>query len=169
MMEVYPASEAFIAVGSRPWRLDEGDAFELLGNLMDNAANWSQRVVRVSLWLEGGTSGGTLRLRVDDDGPGFTGDTAAILQLRREWANPRQLEARSVLFLVLSGLATGASWLCYYRALQLGPAARVAPVDKLSVVFVLVFAALFLGEALTLKIAVGGLLISAGAILIALG
>ncbi len=63
------------------WRLDEGDAFELLGNLMDNAAKWSRGAVQVRLWLEGGTSGGTLRLRVDDDGPGFTGDTAAILQL----------------------------------------------------------------------------------------
>ena len=56
-----------------------------------------------------------------------------------------RLSGRSVLFLVLSGLATGASWLCYFRALQLGEASQVAPVDKLSVVFVLLFAALFLG------------------------
>ena len=74
---------------------------------------------------------------------------------------------RSWIFLVLSGLATGCSWLCYFRALQLGPASSVAPVDKLSVVLVILFAWLFLGESLSpLKIA-GGTLITAGAILIA--
>jgi len=72
-------------------------------------------------------------------------------------------------FLVLSGLATGLSWLCYFRALQLGPASRVAPVDKLSVAFVIIFAALFLGEDLTPVKAIGGLLITAGAITLALG
>ena len=74
---------------------------------------------------------------------------------------------RSWLFLGLSGLATGLSWLCYFRALQLGPASAVAPIDKLSVVLVILFAALFLGEALTpLKLA-GGLLIAAGAVMLA--
>ncbi len=72
------------------------------------------------------------------------------------------------LFLVLSGLATGLSWLCYFRALQLGPASRVAPIDKLSVALVIVFAILFLGEKLTFGKGVGGLLIVAGAIFIAL-
>lgn len=71
------------------------------------------------------------------------------------------------LFLTLSGVATGSSWLCYFRALQLGVAAKVAPVDKLSVVFVLVFAAIFLGEALTTKTVVGGALIAAGAVVLA--
>src|SRR5271166_603626 len=63
---------------------------------------------------------------------------------------------RAWLFLTLSGLATGLSWLCYFRALQLGPASRVAPVDKLSVVFAILLAALFLRERLTWQQAVGG-------------
>ena len=71
------------------------------------------------------------------------------------------------LFLVLSGLATGLSWLCYFHALQVGPASRVAPIDKLSVVLVILFAALFLGEGLTWGKGVGGLLIVAGAVIIA--
>ena len=79
----------------------------------------------------------------------------------------RNLTSRTWLFLVLSGSATGLSWLCYFRALQLGEASRVAPVDKLSVVFVILFAALFLGERLTLVRGVGGLLIMAGAIILA--
>lgn len=80
----------------------------------------------------------------------------------------RNLTSRTWVFLVLSGLATGLSWLCYFRALQLGEASRVAPVDKLSVVFVILFAALFLGERLTLARGAGGLLIVAGAIILAL-
>ena len=78
------------------------------------------------------------------------------------------LSGRTWLFLTLSGLATGLSWLCYFRALQLGPASRVAPVDKLSVVFVILLAAVFLGERLTVGKAAGGLLIAAGAIILAL-
>jgi transporter family protein len=77
------------------------------------------------------------------------------------------IERRSWVFLVLSGLCTGLSWLCYFRALQMGPASSVAPVDKLSVVLVIVFAWLFLGEQLTLMKVLGGSLITAGAILIA--
>ena len=75
---------------------------------------------------------------------------------------------RSWLFLVLSGLATGLSWLCYFRALQMGPASSVAPIDKLSVVLVIVLAWLFLGEHISPMKAAGGSLIAAGAILIAL-
>lgn len=71
------------------------------------------------------------------------------------------------LFLILSGIATGASWLCYFRALQLGEASKVAPVDKLGVVFAILFAALFLKEKLTWQHAVGGSLIVAGAMVIA--
>ncbi|MES1167484.1 MAG: EamA family transporter [Pseudomonadota bacterium] len=85
-------------------------------------------------------------------------------------AKPAELGAlagRTWLFLVLSGVATGLSWLCYFRALQLGQASQVAPIDKLSVLFVLVFAALFLHEPLTLKSGLGGLLIAAGAIVLA--
>jgi len=80
----------------------------------------------------------------------------------------RNLTPRTWLFLILSGIATGLSWLCYFRALQLGEASRVAPVDKLSVAFVILFAALFLGERLTLVRAAGGLMIMAGAIMLAL-
>ena len=76
--------------------------------------------------------------------------------------------ARTWLFLVLSGLATGLSWLCYFRALQLGDASRVAPVDKLSVVFVILLAAAFLGEKLSWHQWVGGAFILAGAIILAL-
>lgn len=76
--------------------------------------------------------------------------------------------SRTWLFLIFSGLATGLSWLCYFRALQLGPASRVAPVDKLSVAFVIVFAAIFLGERLTATKFFGGALIVAGAIILAL-
>ena len=76
---------------------------------------------------------------------------------------------RTWLFLGLSGLATGLSWLCYFRALQLGPASRVAPIDKLSVALVIVAGIVFLGEKLTWGKALGGLLIVAGAITVALG
>jgi transporter family protein len=74
----------------------------------------------------------------------------------------------SLLFLVLSGLATGASWVCYYRALKLGDAARVAPIDKMSVVLVAVFAALFLGERPSGMNWAGVGLIALGAVLVAL-
>jgi transporter family protein len=77
------------------------------------------------------------------------------------------ISRRSWLFLVLSGIATGLSWLCYFRALQLGPASSVAPVDKLSVVIVIILAWLFLGEHLNAMKIAGGSLITAGAILIA--
>jgi len=77
--------------------------------------------------------------------------------------------ARTWIFLTLSGLATGLSWLCYFRALQLGEASQVAPVDKLSVVFVILFAALFLGESITSKTALGGGLILLGALVLAWG
>lgn len=77
------------------------------------------------------------------------------------------LSRRTWLFLGLSGIATGLSWLCYFRALQLGEASQVAPVDKLSVVFVLIFAALFLQEPFTLRSGLGGLLIVAGAVVLA--
>jgi bacterial/archaeal transporter family protein len=93
---------------------------------------------------------------------------ALLICVRHEWQRPDQLSVRGVVFLVLSGAATGLSWLCYYRALQTGPASRVAPIDKLSVVFVVVFALLFLGERLTWKVGLGGALITLGALLMAL-
>lgn len=72
------------------------------------------------------------------------------------------IPTKTLIFLVLSGIATGLSWLFYFRALQLGEASKVAPVDKLSIVFTIVFAALFLGEKLTLGTLLGGALITAG-------
>lgn len=79
----------------------------------------------------------------------------------------RRLPNDAWVALTLSGLATAASWLCYFRALQLGEASRVAPVDKLSVVFVVVFAAMFLGEPLSVSKAAGACLVLAGIVLLA--
>lgn len=79
----------------------------------------------------------------------------------------RHLSNRTLMFLALSGLATGLSWLCYFRALQLGPASRVAPVDKLSVVFAIVLAAVVLGERLNWQQYVGGAFIVGGAMILA--
>ena len=92
----------------------------------------------------------------------------ALLLATGQWQSPASVSPRSYTFLVLSGLGTGASWLCYFRALQLGEAARVAPIDKLSVVFVAVFAFLFLGERLAALNWLGIALIGAGAVLVAL-
>lgn len=94
--------------------------------------------------------------------------SAIIISIRQEWVKPESLPTKSLMFLVLSGIATGFSWLCYYRALQMAPASRVAPIDKLSVVLVLIFAVVFLGEQLTWKTGLGGALIAVGAVLMAL-
>ena len=91
----------------------------------------------------------------------------AILMATDQWQPPGSVSARTYLFLVLSGLATGASWLCYFRALKLGDAARVAPVDKLSVVLVAVFGVIFLGERLSGANWLGVAFIAAGAVLVA--
>ena len=93
---------------------------------------------------------------------------AAFLTATGQWIAPAAIPARSWLFLTLSGLATGASWLCYFRALQAGPASRVAPVDKLSVALVVVFAVLFLGERLDAKTALGAAMIAGGVLIMAL-
>jgi transporter family protein len=79
---------------------------------------------------------------------------------------PLALSFQPLLFLTLSGLATGASWLCYFKALQLGRASQVAPVDKLSIIVAMALAALFLGETLTWKQWVGGALMIGGAVLV---
>lgn len=91
-----------------------------------------------------------------------------LVSFRGEWQKPDTISHKGLIFLVLSGVATGLSWLCYYRALQLGPASKVAPVDKLSVVFVVLIATLFLGEKFTWNVGLGVLLISAGAYLMIL-
>ena len=94
--------------------------------------------------------------------------TAALVTARGEWESPARLSRFGLLMLVLSGVATGLSWLCYYRALQLGPAGKVAPVDKLSVALVVVLAALFLGEPLTPKVVVGAGLVVVGVVVLAI-
>jgi bacterial/archaeal transporter family protein len=96
------------------------------------------------------------------------GISAMIISARGEWQNPAGLAPRGMVFLILSGMATGLSWLCYYRALQSGPASRVAPIDKLSVVIVVLLAVCFLGERLTWKVGLGAVLVSSGAALMAL-
>ncbi|WP_132255188.1 EamA family transporter [Methylobacterium segetis] len=93
--------------------------------------------------------------------------TGAILAATGQVQGLGSLSGRSLVFLILSGLATGASWLCYFRALSLGDAARVAPIDKLSVVLVALFGVLFLGESLSLPGWLGVGLIAAGAMLVA--
>lgn len=94
--------------------------------------------------------------------------SAILISFRQEWVRPTNLPPKSIVFLVLSGLATGLSWLCYYRALQLGPASRVAVIDKLSVVLVVIFAIMFLGEPLTWKVGIGTVLIVGGVLLMTL-
>lgn len=90
--------------------------------------------------------------------------TAALVASRGEWQRLDTIAPRTWLFLVLSGIATGLSWLCYYRALQLGPVSRVAPIDKLSVVVAIVLGIVVVGEPLTWPVGVGGALIVAGSI-----
>ncbi|WP_296017033.1 EamA family transporter [uncultured Agrobacterium sp.] len=92
---------------------------------------------------------------------------ALMVYITGNWQSPATVTSRTWLFLILSGLATGASWICYFRALKIGDAARVAPIDKLSVVFVAVFAVLFLGERLSLPNWLGVILIACGAVLVA--
>ena len=96
------------------------------------------------------------------------GVLAPFVWLTGKWTNPLSLSAKTVLFLALSALATGASWVCYFRALQLGHASQVAPIDKLSVVLVAVFAYALLGERPAVQEWLGIALVAAGVLLIAL-
>lgn len=91
-----------------------------------------------------------------------------VIGFRREWKNPFLIDRHSLTFLVLSGITTGLSWLCYFRALQAGPASLVAPIDKLSLVFVVVLSLLFLGERLAIHQLIGIGLITVGALVIIL-
>jgi bacterial/archaeal transporter family protein len=93
---------------------------------------------------------------------------ATMVVMMGTWRDPRALPFKSSLFLVLSGLATGASWLCYFRALKVGDASRVAPIDKLSVVLVAIFAVIFLGERPTLRDWLGITLVGAGVVALTL-
>jgi bacterial/archaeal transporter family protein len=92
---------------------------------------------------------------------------ALILFATGKFTAPGTITARTWVFLLLSGLGTGASWLCYFRALKLGPATLVAPIDKLSVVLVALFGVVFLGERPSLTGWLGIAMIAAGAVLIA--
>lgn len=83
-----------------------------------------------------------------------------------KWSNPIELSSRTWLFLVLSGLATGASWVCYFRALKIGEASKVAPVDKLSLLLVTIFAFLFLNERPSMREWVGILMVGAGVLVL---
>jgi len=91
-----------------------------------------------------------------------------LVILRGEWVNPFSLNSRILLFLILSALATGLSWICYFRALQIGPASLVSPIDKLSLLFAVVFAVIFLHERLGLWQWLGAVLMGLGAMLMAL-
>ncbi|MDG2949505.1 EamA family transporter [Exercitatus varius] len=91
-----------------------------------------------------------------------------IITARNEWQLPQHIAAKPLTFLILSGIATGLSWLCYYRALQLAPASWVAPIDKLSVVIAIVLGVVLLGEAVSLKLVIGSLLICSGVLVLAL-
>jgi transporter family protein len=85
-----------------------------------------------------------------------------------KWSNPLELRPKTVLFLVLSGLATGASWVCYFRALKIGDASKVAPIDKLSVVLVALFAVILLGERPGAREWIGIVLVGTGVVVLAL-
>jgi transporter family protein len=93
---------------------------------------------------------------------------AAFVFATGKWTNPMTLPAKTLLFLLLSGLATGASWVCYFRALKVGEASKVAPVDKLSLVLVAVFAVLFLHERPSVRDWLGILMVGAGVLVLAL-
>ena len=92
---------------------------------------------------------------------------ALIVMASGAWQPLASVSRKTYLFLLLSGLATGASWLCYYRALKLGPASGVAPIDKMSVLLVALFAVLFLGERLLVHNWIGIVLIALGVVLVA--
>lgn len=92
---------------------------------------------------------------------------AAFLAATGQFQPPASVSSKTYLFLILSGLATGASWVCYFRALKIGEAAKVAPIDKLSVVLVAIFAVVFLGERPSTQDWIGIVLIAAGAVTIA--
>jgi transporter family protein len=100
-----------------------------------------------------------------------TGNIAVVLTAfvaaTGKWANPLTLPPKTLLFLLLSGLATGASWVCYFRALKIGDASKVAPVDKLSLVLVAVFAVLFLHERPAVREWAGILMVAAGVLVLA--
>ena len=93
---------------------------------------------------------------------------AAFVAMAGKWSDPRALTPKTWLFLTLSGLATGASWVCYFRALKVGEASKVAPVDKLSLVLVAIFAFAFLGERPSVREWSGIVMVAGGVLVLAL-
>ena len=91
---------------------------------------------------------------------------AGYIYFAGKWSNPLALRPRTLAFLTLSGLATSASWVCYFRALKIGGAAKVVPVDKLSLVLVVIFAVVFLGERPSIREWLGILLVGAGVVIL---
>ncbi len=98
----------------------------------------------------------------------IVGVLAAFVGYAGKWTDPRLLPGKTLVFLALSALATGASWVCYFRALQIGDASKVAPVDKFSLVLVAVFAVAFLGERLSGREWIGIALVASGVLVLAL-
>jgi len=93
---------------------------------------------------------------------------ASVVYCTGKWNNPFALSPKTLLVLAFSGLATGSSWVCYFRALQVGEASKVAPVDKLSLVLVAIFAFVFLGERPNVREWLGILMVGAGVVVLAL-
>lgn len=92
----------------------------------------------------------------------------AMVFITNQQAGITEISSKSWIFLILSGLATGASWLCYYKAIQIGEVSKVVPIDKLSVVITLILAFVFLHEKFTVKSAIGSILITAGTLIMAI-
>ncbi len=93
---------------------------------------------------------------------------SAFVWFTGKWSNPFALSGKTLTFLTLSGLATGASWVCYFRALQMGEASKVAPIDKLSLVLVAIFAVIFLGERPSLREWTGIAMVAGGVLVLAI-
>jgi len=93
---------------------------------------------------------------------------AVIMTYRQEWASPSSIDRKTWIFLILSALATGLSWLCYYRALQIGAVSKVAPVDKMSLALTIILSVIFLGEKLDIKTLLATTLIFSGTLILVL-
>lgn len=89
-----------------------------------------------------------------------------ILSITHQWQRPQTISPKTWVFLILSGITTALSWLCYYRALQMGPVSRVAPIDKLSVIVAIALGIIFLGEKLSWQVVLGGGLVVVGVLLL---
>src|SRR4030081_2302389 len=164
---------SFIRVGPRPVRTRNDGLSE--GPLMNPETLWRWQLWAVLSAVFAALTGIVAKVGVEDINPDLATfirtiivliSFALILFATGQFSHPGPISQKSWIFLVLSGLGTGASWLCYFRALKLGPATLVAPIDKLSVVLVALFGVIFLGERPSLGGWLGIALISAGAVLL---